>query len=83
MAFGLLCALAGIFFMARIVSYLNSRGEPVSFFLFRLKWFHYMRRYRELTILETGRSGPFLGLYKAAMLTALVLIVAGSLILNG
>lgn len=79
---GLLSALAGVYFMIRIVAYLKSRGEPVSFFLFRLRWFHYMGRYSELTILDTGKPGLFLRLYRTAMLTALVLIVAGALILG-
>ena len=79
---GFLCALLGIYFMIRIVSYLKSRGEPVSLFLFRLKWFYYMRRYSELTILDTGKPGVFLACYKTVMLIALVLIVAGALILG-
>lgn len=82
-ALGFLFALAGGYCMIRIVTYLKSRGEPVSFFLFRLRWFHYMRRYSELTILDTGKPGPFLWWYRIVSLSALVLIVSGALVLNG
>lgn len=81
-ALGGLSALAGSYFMIRIVTYLKSRGEQVSFLLFRLQWFSCMRRYSELTILDTGKPGFLLRWYKITMLTALVLVVAGSLILN-
>jgi len=83
MALGLLSALFGGCFMIRIVTYLKSRGEPVSFFLFRLRWFHYMRRYRELTVLNDGVPGASLIWYKISMITALVLVIAGALINGG
>jgi len=79
---GLLSVLPGIYFMTKIVNYLSARGEKVSFFLLRLKWFHYMFRYRQLTIEETGETGPFLRGYITAMLMALVFIIAGALFLS-
>lgn len=81
-AIGALSAVAGCSFMIRIVMYLKSRGERVSFFLFRLKWHQYMRRYSELTVKDSGETGPWLRWYRISMLTALILVIAGALVLN-
>ena len=82
-ACGAAASLAGVYFMLRMVGYLRSRGEKVSFLLFRLRWFQYMERYRELTLGETGEPGSWLLWYKVAMLAALLLVISGALALNG
>lgn len=75
-------ALAGTVFMVRIVHYLKSRGERISFFLLRLRWFQYMSRYSELTIKDTGETGSDLKWYRISMVAALLFIIAGALLLN-
>ncbi len=78
----ILSAAGGIFCMIRIVSYLGSKGERINWFLLRLRWFTYMSRYRELTTEEYGKPGKFLAGYIIFMLAALILVVAGALLLN-
>lgn len=80
---GFAAALAGVYFMVRILVYLRSRGERINWFLLRLQWFRYMSRYRELTIEAEGETGPLLRLYITSMITALVLVITGAFLLSG
>ncbi len=80
---GLIAALAGMYFMVRILVYLRSRGERINWFLLRLQWFRYMSRYRELTIEAEGETGPLLRLYTTSMIIALVLVITGAFLLSG
>lgn len=79
---GVISAVFGIYCMTRILAYLSSKGEKISFFLLRLKWLGYMARYRELTVEETGEVGPFHRMYIVSMLAALVFVIAGALLLK-
>ncbi len=76
-------ALSGLYCMVRIVRYLSLKGERVSFFLLRFKWFNYMSRYRELSVRETGSVGNFHKGYTISVLLALVFAIAGTLLLEG
>ncbi len=80
---GFAAALAGVFFMVRILIYLKSRGERVNWLLLRLQWFRHMSRYRELTIEAEGETGPLLRLYITSMITALILVITGAFMLSG
>jgi hypothetical protein len=79
---GIASAVPGIYCLIKILTYLSARGERVNFFLLRLKWFHYMERYKQLTTEENGKVGPFLRGYFIAMLIALVLTTGGALLLR-
>ena len=72
----------GIYNMIQIVSYLRIKGERVNWFLLRLKWFSYMLKYRELTVEETGKVGPYHRGYIISMLVTLVLAITGAYLIN-
>jgi hypothetical protein len=75
-------ALYGLFCMVQMLRYLSLKGEKVSFFLLRLKWFNCMSRYRELTAAENGYTGKHHKGYIISMLAALVFAIAGALLLD-
>jgi len=76
----LISALSGLYCMVQMLRYLSLKGEKVSIFLLRLKWFNYMSRYRELTVAETGDTGKYHRGYTISMLAALVFVITGALI---
>ena len=78
----LVSGLVAIYCMTRILSYLSSKGEKISWFLLRLKWFSYMSKYRELTVVETGDVGPYHRAYIISALCSLVLVIVGAMLLN-
>ena len=82
MGLAIVSALITIYCMTRILSYLSSKGEKISWFLLRLKWFSYMSKYRELTVVETGDVGPYHRAYIISAICTLVLAIAGAMLLN-
>lgn len=79
---GLVSATIGIYNMIKILSYLSTKGVKVNWFLMRLRWFSYMLKYRELTVEETGKVGPYHRGYIISMLATLVLVIAGAYLMN-
>lgn len=79
---GSVSALSGLYCMVQILRYLSLKGEKVSLFLLRLKWFNYMSRYRELTVAETGNVGKYHRGYIISMLAALVFVITGAMVLG-
>lgn len=60
-----------------IVSFLSARGEKINYFLMRLWFFRYVKRYSEITTAESGRPGPWFYSCVVSMNLALVLAIAG------
>ncbi len=75
-------AVFGVYFMIHIIDYLSSKGEKVNWFLLRLKWFTYMSKYRELTLLETGETGKYHRLYIVSVIVSLILVITGAFLLS-
>jgi hypothetical protein len=57
--------------MVRIAEVLRRRGEKVSFLWLRVMIFHYLARYRRITVRENGRPGPLYGQFVASALLTL------------
>ncbi len=79
---GILSAGFSIFYMMQIVNYLSCKGIKINWFLLRLKWFTYMLKYRELTIIETGSIGPYHKAYIISVLCTLVMFITGAVLLS-
>lgn len=63
----------GVVSLIRIVAYLSTRGEKISYVFIKLFALKYVHRYRVLTTGETGRPGFWFYSYTLSMLGALVL----------
>jgi len=79
-----LCALGpalwGIVSSIFMVSFLTERKIPINFIFLKLYLFKYVSQYREITLRETGRVGPWFYSFIISMNLALVLVIAGILI---
>jgi len=67
----------GIVSFIAIVSFLSQRGEKINFFLIRLWFFRYLKRYSEITTAESGRPGPWFYSCIVSLNLALVFGIAG------
>ena len=65
--------------MVRVCEFLRLRGEKVSFLLLRVMIFRYLRRYRAITVAETGRVGPLYHQFVTSV--NVVLVTAGAAVL--
>lgn len=70
------CALWATAAAVRIASFLDKRGIPTPFFLFRLYLFRNIRRYKEMTVQETGKPGPLYSQFVVPVNAALFLALA-------
>ena len=73
----IVAALAGVAFSIGIVSFLLQRGEKINWIFIRVMILKYIGQYRDITIQETGKTGPLYHAYIIAMNTALVFAVIG------
>ena len=67
--------------MVRIYEFLRLRGEKVSFLLLRVMIFRYLRRYRKITVAETGRAGPLYHQFVTSVNVVLLAAVAAAFVL--
>ena len=78
LGFALVAAIVGIACSMAIVAFVRKRGETVNWFFLKIMLFKYIRRYRAITIQETGKPGPLFYAYVIAMNMALIAAVVGS-----
>ena len=69
--------LWGIVSFIAIMSFLSERGEKINYFLVRLWFFRYVKRYSEITTEESGRPGPWFYSCVVSMALAFVFAIAG------
>jgi hypothetical protein len=69
-------ALWGTVAAVMITKYLEKKGVKTPFVLFRLFLFRNIRRYKEITIQETGKPGPLYNHYIIPFNAALLLVLA-------
>jgi hypothetical protein len=69
----------GIAASAMIASFLSKRGVRINYLFIRLFVFRYVRQYRKITMVETGKPGPlfywFITSWNLALLFAIVGII--------
>jgi hypothetical protein len=70
----------GIVSAVAMASYIGSRGHKVNWLLIRLFLFRYMHQYHELTVQESGKTGPWFYSYIISMNLALVCAVIGAVL---
>ena len=70
----------GIVSSIKIVSFLQSRGKKINFFLIRLLIIKYVHDYQVITTEENGQPGPWFYSYVTAMNLALVCAIVGLLL---
>ncbi len=63
-----------------IMAALDKRGQKTNKFLVRLYFFKYLGAYRALTTKETGKPGPFYGLWIGSFIALLAFALAAILI---
>ena len=68
------------FSLGMIMAALNKRGQKTNPFLGRLYFFKYLRTYRDITRKETGKPGPFYGLWIGSFILLLVFALAAIIV---
>jgi hypothetical protein len=69
-----------VVFSLIIVHELSKRGVKINFLLLRLYLIKYISQYKQITVKETGKTGPFYYPCILAIILALGLAVAGLLL---
>jgi len=59
-----------------VMAALDKRGQKTNKFLVRLYFVKYLRNYRDITRKETGRPGPFYGLWIGSFFSLLAFALA-------
>ncbi len=77
LAIALICVGWGVVSSIIIVSFLQSRGVKINWFLLRLYLIKYVSQYEEITRKETGKAGAWYFSYVTSMLMALGAAVVG------
>ena len=72
----LCCAIWATVVAVLIVIYLEKKGIKTPFILFRMYLFRNIRRYKEITVQETGKLGPLYYPFVVPINAALVLGLA-------
>lgn len=60
------------FSLGMMMAALNKRGQKTNPFLVRLYFFKYLRDYKDITRKETGKPGPFYGLWIGSFILLIV-----------
>jgi hypothetical protein len=60
------------FSLGMMMAALNKRGQKTNPFLVRLYFFKYLRDYKDITRKETGKPGPFYGLWLGSFILLIV-----------
>lgn len=60
------------FSLGMMMAALNKRGQKTNPFLVRLYFFNYLRDYKDITRKETGKPGPFYGLWIGSFILLIV-----------
>jgi hypothetical protein len=68
------------FSLGMIMAALNKRGQKTNPFLVRLYFFKYLRTYRDITRKETGKPGPFYGLWIGSFILLLAFALAAIIV---
>jgi hypothetical protein len=71
----LVCGVWAIVSILLVTRFLDVRGVPTPFPLIGLFAFRNLRRYREITRRETGKTGPLFASYIISINAALILVV--------
>jgi hypothetical protein len=69
-----------VIFSMMIVQELSKRGVKINFVLLRLYLIKYIGQYKQITLKETGKTGPLYCPCVISVILALVLAVAGLII---
>lgn len=77
LAIGLMCVGWGVVSAMVIVSFLQSRGVKINWFLIKLWLIKYVSQYEEITRKETGKAGFWYFSYVISMLSALGMAMVG------
>ena len=77
----ILPAFWGVVSSMVMVAFLMQRKIPISFIFLKLYLFKYVSQYREMTLNETGRVGPWFYSFIISMNLALVLVIAGIILM--
>ena len=79
----LICVACGIAAAMMIASFLSKRGVRINYLFIRLFIFGYVRQYRQVTMEESGKSGPLFYMFVTSWVLALVLAVTGAIVGSG
>ena len=77
LALAILFLFWGIVSMMAMVSFCSKRGIKINWVWIRLYVFKYISQYREITIKENGKPGPWFYSFLIGMNGALILAIVG------
>ena len=77
LALAILFLFWGIVSMMAMVSYCSKRGIKINWVWIRLYVFKYISQYREITLKENGKPGPWFYSFLVSMNGALILAIVG------
>lgn len=67
-----------LLFTYLIASFLKQNGVKVDVLWMRFKFFYYLHQYKKITLLETGKVGPFYSLWIISTLGLIITLVVYS-----
>lgn len=79
-ALALICVIVGIVSAIVMANFISKRGHKINMLLFRLFIFQYIHQYREITLKEEGKVGPWFYCYIISMNLALSFGIIGAIV---